>query len=362
MLHQYGKARTGLVAVLVIGITALHYFTGIQKSYSHIFYRELYFLPLILAGFWFGLRGGLIASLSVTVAYLPFTILNWQGFSSEDFEKILEILLLNLVAAGLGFISDREKAQEKARIKAEKKAREHAESADRLKTDILSITSHELRTPLISIIGYNDLLIDGVAGDLNEEQIDALKKIGKNSKRLLELINAMLEVSTLAAKAVEIKEVNIRLLLEEIKEETKEAAVRSEINFHWNIDPDLHLLTDPAKVKVIIKNIIDNAVKFTERGSVTISAQRSNNGLELDVIDTGIGITPEDLSVIFEPFRQIESPLTRQHGGTGLGLYIAKRLLELLGGKITVESTIGCGSVFRVWIPADIEINYERKP
>lgn len=352
MLHQYGKAKTGLVAVLVICITALHYSTGMQKVYYHIFYRELYFLPLILAGFWFGLRGGLIASLSVTVLYLPFTILNWQGFSSEDFDKILEILLLNIVAAGLGFISDREKAQGKARIKAEKIAREHAESANRLKTDFLSIISHELRTPLISIIGYNDLLIDGVAGDLNEEQVDALKKIGKNSKRLLEIINAMLEVSTLTAKAVEIKEVNINLLLEEIKEEIKEAEGRSGINFLWKIDSDLHLLTDPTKVKVIIKNIIDNAVKFTERGSVTISAQKSNNGIELDVIDTGIGIAPEDLSVIFEPFRQVENPLTRKHGGAGLGLYIVKRLLEFLGGKITVGSEAGQGTTFRIWIPA----------
>jgi signal transduction histidine kinase len=353
MLYQYRKARTGIVAVLVVVISILHYFTSVQHFYYHnIFYRELYFLPLILAGFWFGLKGGIIASLSVTILYLPVVMMHWQSFSPDDFDKILEILLFNIIAAGLGFISDREKYHDNARIEAERRAREHAESANRLKIDILSIMSHELRTPLISIIGFNDLLIDGVAGGLNEEQVDALKKIDKNSKRLLELINAMLEVNTLEAKAVEIKEVNINLLLEEIKEEIKEAELKSEINFLWKIAPDLLLLTDPAKVKVIIKNIIDNAVKFTERGSVTISAQRSNNGIELDVIDTGIGIAQEDLSVIFEPFRQIESPLTRQHGGAGLGLYIVKRLLELLGGKITVESEVGQGTTLRISIPA----------
>ena len=361
MIGQYSKARIGLVATLVIVISVLHYFTRMQQVYYHIFYRELYFLPLILAGFWFGLRGGVITSLSITALYLPVTVMNWEGFSPEDFDTILETLLFNIVSAGLGFISDREKAAEKARIEAEHKAREQAESADRLKTDILSIMSHELRTPLISIIGYNDLLLDGVAGPMKEEQIDALKKIDRNSKRLLELINAMLEVSSLEAKAAEMKEVNLDMLLAELREETRELQDNSGLNFIWKIEPSLHLRTDPAKLKVIIKNMISNAAKFTERGSVTIEAHKSNDGIEFVVMDTGVGISQENLPVIFEAFRQVENPLTRQHGGAGLGLYIVKKLLELLDGKITVESTVGRGSIFRVWIPADKGINYERK-
>jgi signal transduction histidine kinase len=264
------------------------------------------------------------------------------------------------VAAGLGFISDREKAADKARIEAEHKAREQAESADRLKTDILSIMSHELRTPLISIIGYNDLLLDGVAGAMKEEQIDALTKIDRNSKRLLELINAMLEVSSLGAKAAEMKEVNLDVLLAELRDETRELQDNSGLNFMWEIEPSLHLRTDPAKLKVIIKNMISNAAKFTEKGTVTIEAHRSNEGVEFVVADTGVGISPDNLPVIFEPFRQAENPLTRQHGGLGLGLFIVKKLLELLNGKITVESTVGRGSVFRVWIPADIGVNHEK--
>ena len=361
MIVQYSKVRIVIVATLVIVISALHYFTRMQQVYYHIFYRELYFLPLILAGFWFGLRGGVITSLSITALYLPITVMNWEGFSPEDFDKIVEILLFNIVAAGLGFISDREKAAEKARIAAEHQAREQAESADRLKTDILSITSHELRTPLISIIGYNDLLIDGVAGAMKEEQIDALKKIDRNSKRLLELINAMLEVSSLGAKAAEMKEVNLDMLLGELREETRELQDNSGLNFMWEIEPALRLRTDPAKLKVIIKNMISNAAKFTERGSVTIEAHKSSEGIEFVVMDTGVGISQENLPVIFEPFRQVENPLTRQHGGAGLGLYIVKKLLELLDGKIAVESTVGRGSVFRVWIPVDKGINYERK-
>ncbi len=361
MIAQYSRLKIILVAVPVIVITLLHYTTEMGKIYYHIIYLEIYFFPLILAGFWFGLRGGIVTSLIITALYFPEVIMKWQGFSPSDSYKILEIFLFNIVAAVLGFISDRGKAEEKAKIEAEHKAREQAESADRLKTDILSIMSHELRTPLISIIGYNDLLLDGVAGPMKEEQIDALKKIERNSKRLLELINAMLEVSNLEAKAAEMKEVNLDALFAELKEETREMQDNSGLKFVWEVEPYLRLRTDSAKLKVIIKNLISNAAKFTERGSVTIKAHKGNEEIEFVVTDTGVGISPDNLPFIFEPFRQIESPLTRQHGGAGLGLYIVKKLLELLDGKITVESTVGRGSVFRVWIPEDKGINYERK-
>src|SRR4030042_1038007 len=113
MGKKSNKLRIILIAVLLICITFLHYFTKMQQIYQHIFYRELYFLPLILSGFWFGLRGGVITSLTITALYLPFTLIHWRG-SPDDFDKILQILLLNIVAAGLGFLSDRGKAEEKA--------------------------------------------------------------------------------------------------------------------------------------------------------------------------------------------------------------------------------------------------------
>jgi hypothetical protein len=212
--------------------------------------------------------------------------------------------------------------------------------------------SHELRTPLISVIGYNDLLLDGVAGKLTEDQLDALRKIDKNSKKLLELINAMLDLSRLEAKSVEIKEFSVSDLIKEVESETKSLQERSGLNFVWKVEPELPTLrTDPGKLKVVLKNLVSNALRFTEKGSVAVDAHRQNGGVEISVIDTGIGIPPEALLIIFEPFRQIESPLTRQHGGTGLGLYIAKRLLEILGGTIKAESEVGRGSTFRVWIP-----------
>jgi signal transduction histidine kinase len=326
--------------------------TAIGEIYRHIFYRELYFLPLILGGFWFGLKGGLVTSVGITILYLPEIIMDWQGFSHDDFDKMLEVLLFNIVAPGIGYIRDRERTQENARLEAEHMAREQAESADRLKSNFLSIMSHELRTPLISIIGYNDLLLDGVAGKLTEEQMDALRKIDKNSKKLFELITAMLDLSHLEAKSVELKEVSVLDLIEEVNSEMKSLLENSDLDFVWNAEPKLPpLLTDPIKLKIVLKNLIGNAVKFTEKGSVTVDAHRRDEGIEIDVTDTGIGITPEDVSVIFEPFRQLENPLTRIHGGVGLGLYVVKRLVETLGGTIKVESEVGKGSTFRIWIP-----------
>src|SRR4030065_2731614 len=151
MSQKYLKTRIIIVGASVVIISLLHYITKVSQVYQHIFYRELYFLPLILSGFWFGLRGGVITSLTITALYLPFTLIHWQG-SPDDFDKILQILLLNIIAAGLGFLSDRRKAEEKAKTEAERMAREQAESADRIKSDFLSIVAHELRTPLVRII------------------------------------------------------------------------------------------------------------------------------------------------------------------------------------------------------------------
>ena len=346
------KTKIIALAMMAVVISLLHYFTEMRQVYYHIFYRELYFLPLILSGLWFGLKGGLITSLSITALYLPFTLMQWHRFSPDDFDKLLEILLFNIVAIGLGFLSDRGKAEEKAKREAEHFAREQAESANRLKSDFLSIVSHELRTPLISIVGYNDLLLDGVAGKLTEDQIDALQKIDKNSKKLIKLINSMLDISRLQAQPAERKEVNVSNLIDEVKTETQGLREQSGLGFVWKVEPDLpSLRTDPAKLKIVIKNLISNAVKFTEEGRVVIEAYKKDGGIEISVIDSGIGIPFDSLSIIFEPFRQVENPLTRSHGGAGMGLYVAKRLLEILGGTIRVESEVGRGSAFHVWIP-----------
>lgn len=226
--------------------------------------------------------------------------------------------------------------------------------ASGLKTDFVATMSHELRTPLNVIVGYNELLLDGVFGDINHEQADTLRRMDKSAHQLLELINATLDVSRLEAGRVELnlREVHLPDLTAEIDTELRDQHLKPGVDFVWQIAPTLpDLRTDPVKLKVVLKNLINNALKFTDEGSVTVSVERRDGLIEFAVADTGIGIPLEAQTVIFEPFRQADGSMTRRHGGVGLGLYIVRRLLEMLGGDITIDSAVGHGSTFRVSLP-----------
>jgi signal transduction histidine kinase len=232
---------------------------------------------------------------------------------------------------------------------------EQAESANRLKSDFLATVSHELRTPLQIILGYKDLLLEQTFGPLTAEQIETLRRLERSAKGLLELINNTLQVGRLEAGQlpVDVKEVEIVPLLTELQNEMWDLFQQSGLQLECHADPVLPLVnTDPSKLKVVIKNLIGNAIKFTEKGTIVVVVQPKGEGLEVAVSDTGTGISPEDLAVIFEAFRQGEQKvLTRRHRGVGLGLYIVKRMLELLGGNVSVESVLGQGSTFRIWLP-----------
>jgi len=233
-------------------------------------------------------------------------------------------------------------------------AKEAAEAADRAKTEFLATMSHELRTPLNAILGYTQLFLSDTLGVLTADQHYALQRIDKNAQALLDLISAVLDVNRLKAGRlpVEVKEVRVAELLQEVEAETQEIREQASVISVWKIEKGLPpLYTDPGKLKVVVKNLIGNAVKFTEKGSITVDAHGNETGIEIDVIDTGIGIAAHELPIIFEPFRQLESSGTRQVGGTGLGLHIVKQLLHLLGGRIEVESEVGRGSTFHVWVP-----------
>ncbi len=230
------------------------------------------------------------------------------------------------------------------------------ERAGRLKSDFVATMSHELRTPLNAIMGYNDLLLEGAFGKLKEEQREPLRRIAKSAADLLELINTTLDVSRIEAGRlpVDLKEFGLSDLLAQIRTETQDLQSKPGVRFRWNLPPALpRLRSDPIKVKVVLKNLIANAVKFTEHGSVTVEAHKEGRGVEIAVTDTGIGIPPEAQSLIFEPFRQADSSATRRYGGVGLGLYITRRFLEMLGGTVTVDSETGRGSTFRIWLPAN---------
>jgi signal transduction histidine kinase len=229
-------------------------------------------------------------------------------------------------------------------------------AANRLKSDFLATMSHELRTPLNVILGYNELLMDEVFGSLTPEQTASLDRVGTSARELLELINATLDISRLETgrAALNLQDIEPATLLHDIEVETRALREKPGVESVWVLAPDLpRLYSDVVKLKVLLKNLIANAMKFTDRGSVTISAAAHGGWIEFAVQDTGIGMSRETQAVIFEPFRQGDSSPTRRHGGVGLGLYIVSRLLELLSGRIEVESAPGAGSTFRVWVPID---------
>ena len=233
---------------------------------------------------------------------------------------------------------------------------EELDGANRLKSEFVATMSHELRSPLNIIIGYHELLLDGAFGALNDRQRDPLRRADRSARELLDLISATLDLSRLEAKriAVDVSEVEVAELVDEVGREYSSVLDRPGLVVRWFATHGLPVLhTDRVKLKMVLKNLVGNAVKFTDHGEVSLSALARDGGVEFTVVDTGVGIPLNAQLMIFEPFRQLEVTRTRLRGGAGLGLYIVKRLLDALGGTISLESEVGKGSVFRVWLPCD---------
>ena len=234
-------------------------------------------------------------------------------------------------------------------------AKEAAESADRIKSAFLATMSHELRTPLNSIIGFTGILRQELAGPLNDEQRKQLGIVRDSARHLLALINDVLDLSKIEAGQLEVNRApfDLRASLEKVAGIVKPLAEKKGLALRVRLAPEIGAgETDSRRVEQILLNLLQNAIKFTERGEVALAAESAGNAIRLSVADTGMGIRPEDMGQLFQPFRQIDSGLSRQHEGTGLGLAICRRLAELLGGAIRAESTWGQGSVFTLTLPA----------
>lgn len=232
------------------------------------------------------------------------------------------------------------------------------ERANRVKSDFVATMSHELRTPLHVILGYTDLLLSGEFGPLSADQVDTASRIDRRAHELHDLITNTLDVSRLDSGRVRlhIEDVSVPALVADIDLETQRLQEDSGLRLSVEIPEGLPpLRSDPMKLKVVLKNLVSNALKFTPEGSVHVRGQADELGVEIRVEDTGIGIDPAQIGTIFEPFRQVDGSASRRHAGVGLGLYIVHRLVELLGGSITVESALGQGSTFRVRLPLRLD-------
>ena len=247
--------------------------------------------------------------------------------------------------------------QLKAKEMELKKAKDKAEESDKLKSEFLANMSHEIRTPMNGIMGFSNLLKqEGVEDDAWKHYVDI---IYQSSQQLLRIINDIVDFSKIQAGQYEIEEndINADIFLNDLRdlfEDQKKKQGKNSIELRVSVDKDLKetkIMTDERKLNQILSNLLENALKFTSRGFIEMGCHREGEFVKFYVNDTGMGIDEVNHGVIFEKFRQVDASATRQFGGTGLGLTIAKTLVELLGGKIWVKSKVGEGSTFYLTIP-----------
>lgn len=228
------------------------------------------------------------------------------------------------------------------------------DEASQLKSQFMSNMSHELRTPLNSVIALTSVLNRRLQGKIPDDEYSYLAVIERNGRHLLDLVNDILDLSRIEAGKEEIiwNRVNVNILIAEMVDMFQTMAKDKGISLVKSAPVDLpYLISDSGKVRHILQNLIANAIKFTDRGEVGITAAYTSDGMEIAISDTGIGIRSEDLDIIFDEFRQVDGSSTRKNGGTGLGLAIARRYAMLLGGHIRVDSQPMVGSTFTLWLP-----------
>ncbi|HTH47567.1 MAG TPA: ATP-binding protein [Candidatus Limnocylindria bacterium] len=233
-------------------------------------------------------------------------------------------------------------------------ARDRAESADRLKSAFLATMSHELRTPLNSIIGFTGIILQGLVGPLTDEQKKQLGMVMNSSRHLLSLINDVLDISKIEAGQIEVHRAafDFRESVHRVAQIVAPLAARKGLPVRVTLAPEVgRIVSDRRRVEQILINLVNNAIKFTDRGEVHVEGAVQGGELTVRVSDTGIGIRAEDMGRLFRPFQQLDVGLARQHEGTGLGLAICSRLVKILGGEITVESTVHKGSTFTLTLP-----------
>ncbi len=286
------------------------------------------------------------ASLFAVMSILIFVVLVlWSARVLRDSDKErVDLLVLEQQARAHA---------ERARSEAEA-ARAEAERANNSKTDFLAVMSHELRTPLTAIMGYEELLSDGITGPVTELQKQQLGRINASARHLLGLIDEILTFARvdIGRERVRWESMSVNHTLTDAAALVQPMAADKQLEFVVEpLDEDQAIQTDGTKLRQMLVNLFSNGIKFTDKGEVRVGCSVNNGNLEIRIADTGVGIAAENIEDVFEPFWQAEQTATRKTGGTGLGLSVTRKLARLLGGDVTVASSTGAGSTFLLTLP-----------
>lgn len=345
------------VAACVIFAFYVSYVIHKEIVYTHFFY-----IPIMLAGLWYYRKAVYMAMFLGAVHVL----MTYYFIGFDDSIKILECLqratIFFVVAYVIGFISEKRIKAEDGLATANKRLR----MVSQAKSEFLANMSHELRTPLNSIIGFSEVLLEKTFGDLNEKQMRYASNIHTSGKHLLELINDILDLSKIEARKIELKyeKIPLKETLSECQTLVKSMASKKNISLEFEVEELPFIISvDPVRFKQIMYNLLSNAIKFTpDGGIVNVDATHVNGMLQISVKDTGVGIAKKHQEKIFEEFYQVDSSYSKKYEGTGLGLPLTKKLVELHGGKIWMESELEKGSTFSFTIPQRLEEGISEAP
>jgi two-component system sensor histidine kinase HydH len=334
------RTRILLISFLIAAVTFAYYFTFAENlhnpdyAYYHTLFRDLYFLPLILAGLRFGLKGAISTSLVITALCIPLLLMGWHGLSPTDFNRILEFLVFNCVAAMLGAVSDREKAREKDLRESESLA-----SIGRA----VSALAHDMRTPLIAIGGFTRFVQERIRSDDDirkkldlvlgaTDRLDAMVRDMLDFSKPLKLDFTRKDIGELAQRAVSLLEKPAR---------DKRLTIKTDLGADL---PPIEF--DSMRMEQVLVNLVSNAIEASPvGGAVLVTTRRRGNEVSVEIADSGPGIPPENREKIFIPF------FTTKSRGTGLGLAIVMKIVGSHHGRVEVLENPDGGAVFKISLP-----------
>ena len=375
-------------AFMAGGIATLHYvgMAGLEAPARKVWAGDLVLASLVLPVLFATLSGrlgrlrvttlrdrvlsaaGAIAAMTLAIVSLHFTgmgaltlvpdptvIVHHDVVDNTILAIVVAIVAIAMLTLGLfAAFADQRLVRAEADADAHRIAQAAAEAASAAKSSFLANMSHELRTPLNAIIGYAEMLEEDLTDIGEAGAVDDAKRIQSSARHLLTLISQVLDLSKIEAGKMEVVEetVDLAALLAEAADTVRPVATAKGNALDMDTDATLGLVrTDGVKVKQCVLNLLSNAVKFTDGGQVSLRATHADAQAVIEITDTGIGMTPDQLARLFQPFTQADETITRRFGGTGLGLVITRHMIDMLGGDVTVESTPGAGSKFTLRLP-----------